>query len=497
LIPLIELPKPPARASVDNTPWAHPFLRTSQIARFKAYSEQVWAAALAHRERAPRQLNAAFAVNLAQTSYKWAQLAQSAGSDATLYLHPQDASALSRPEWEEFDGEFADVFDGAGFLRAHPELAPRVPCVMPPNEGGELLTAYTAGVDSPAAAALRERSPSVRHPELLSLLGMYPYFAWAELLARHEVTMVSSAPFAAFASGKPYCIFSVGGDLQFDCGRTDALGQAMRMSFDAGRFILASNPHTLGHCRRLGFNNPVYFPYAMDSDRYCPGDGVHRREWAERFGGDVFVLATARIDSDVKGHTPAMIDALFRIATERPGVRFVFLGWGKDVERLKARAAAIGLHDRIVVLPPVGKTRLIDYYRSADIVLDQFVMGYLGATALEAAAIGKPVVMHLRDEQYQPLYSGDVPPVEHADSAAPMYSALMRLIDSPTLRAERGGLMREWLVRNHGQERMTPLLVALLQFTADNGRLPDGLDNPLDDALSAEEIAYHEACLQP
>ena len=267
---LIEINNPSARASVDNTPWAHPFLRPGQIARFKSYSEQVWAAALAHRERAPHRLNAAFAVNLAQTAYKWAELAQAAGSEATLYLHPQDGSALSRPEWEEFDGEFADVFDGAGFLRAHPELISCVPCVVPPNEGAELLTAYAAGPGSPQAIALRQRAPTVRHSELLSLLGMYPYFAWAELLARHDVTMVSSAPFAAFASGKPYCIFSVGGDLQFDCGRTDALGQAMRMSFAAGRFILASNPHTLGHCRRLGFNNPVYFPYAMDSDRYSP-----------------------------------------------------------------------------------------------------------------------------------------------------------------------------------------------------------------------------------
>jgi glycosyltransferase involved in cell wall biosynthesis len=484
------------RASIDRTPWAHPFLRREKLARFKAYSKEIWRAALAHRARAPRALNAAFSVNLAQTMYKWGQLAVAGGSSATLYLHPQDTSALSRPEWEEFDGEFSGVLDGPGFRRAHPDVTCRLPCHDAPNDGAELLTAYTPGVDPALAEKLRARTPTVRHQELLALEGMYPYFAWAELLAGYEVSCVASAPFPAFASGKPYCIFSVGGDLQFDCGRTDSLGKAMRLSFAGGRFILVSNPHTLGHSRRLGLNNSVYFPYAMDSNRYRPGPARYAAEWRERFGGDVFVLTTARIDDDVKGLGPGILRTLFQVAAERPGVRFIFLGWGKDVDRLTERAAANGLQDRFIVLPPVGKTRLIDYYRSADVVLDQLVMGYQGATALEAASVGKPVVMHLRQEQYEPLYGGDVAPVEQADSAESMQAALLRLIDSPRLRRERGRMMRDWLLRNHGQDRMTSILLALMQFAADQVPLPEGLDNPLDDSLSPEEEAYHEACLQ-
>ena len=57
---------------------------------------------------------------------------------------------------------------------------------------------------------------------------------------------------------------------------------------------------------------------------------------------------------------------------------------------------------------PVGKHQLIDYYRSCDIVLDHFVYGYYGTTALEAAGIGKPVVMKLRADQDAALYRGDV-----------------------------------------------------------------------------------------
>jgi glycosyltransferase involved in cell wall biosynthesis len=485
------------RSSVDVHPWSHPFLTAEKIARFRAFSEQVWSVAAEQRRRSSKPLNAAFAVNMAQNMYKWAVLAAGQGVNATLYLHPQDRSAISRPEWEEFDGEFPDLFDGAGFLAAHPELTVKVPCVDPPNDGAELMSAFSGGAQSEAAMKLKKRTPGVRHSELLDLQGMYPYFAWAEMLSRHDVIYAASSPFSAYASGKPYCTFSVGGDLQYDCGRNDTLGSAMRAAFASARFILASNPHTLGHCRRLGFDNALYLPYPMDTDRYCPGEGTARAGWVSRFGGEVFVLATARIDGAIKGHTAELQDRLFKVAQERAEVRFVFLGWGTDAERLRTRAAASGVSERILVLPPVGKARLLDYYRSADIVLDHFVYGYLAATALEAAAVGKPVVMNLRGEQYAPLYRGDVAPVQQADSPELVRLALLALIDSREQRLASGRLMREWVLRNHGQQLTAPRLVDLLQFAADGANLPGGLDNPLDDELSAEELAYHEACRQP
>lgn len=508
-------------ASIDSTPWAHPFLTTDRIERFRRYSDEVQAFALAHRAQHPRQLNAAFAVNMAQNMYKWAKLANKYGADGTLYLNPQDTAAISRPEWEEFEGTYPDIFDGPGFLRAHPELTARTPCVEAPNSGSDFLTAYhpapalsqwQQGVKSVAAAiapefgfslfrsdaavALQRRAPTVRHRPLLTLDGMYPYYSWAELLSHHEVTYIASSPFPAYASGKPYCIFSVGGDLQIDCGRPDDWGQAMRLAFGSARFIFASNPHTLGHCRRLGFSNAAYLPYPMDSDEYCPGEGRARGDWIRQFGGEVFVLATARIDSGVKGQTSDMQEALFNVVEQRPSVRFLFLSWGKDAEELKARAAARGLHDRVLLLEPAGKKRLIDYYRSCDVVLDQFVYGYYGATALEAAAIGKPVVMKLRADHYAPLYRGDVSPVEQAGTPEEVQATLLALIDSAGRRAERGRDMRAWLVRNHGEQKAAPLMLAMLQLAADGVRLPRGLDNPLTDPLSADERAYHERCRQ-
>lgn len=502
---------------VDPTPWSHPFLTTANLRRFRQYSERVWSIALAHPQR---PLDCAFAVNMAQNMYRWSKIAARHGARSTLYLNPQDTSALSRPEWEEFDGSWADVLDGPGFLRAHPGIRVHGRWLDAPNEGAELLTAYQsaelaswqstarsvlatmsaerafAAFQPPAAAALRLRAPTVRHFALLALDGMYPYFEWAAMLSRHDVTYIASTPFPAYASGKPYCVFSVGGDLQYDCGRDDAWGRAMRTAFASAHFVFASNPHTLGHCRRFGLRNAVYLPYPIDTDDYSPGTGMARAEWTARFGGEVFVLSTSRLDRDVKGQTDATFQMLADIAGQRPNVRFIFLGWGKDADAFRARAQQTGVAERVIVLPPVGKRRLIDYYRSCDVVLDQFVYGYFGATALEAAAVGKPVVMKQRAEQYAPLYAGDLAPIDPADTLRQIEETLLGLIDCAERRQRRGDDMRAWLVRHHGAARTGPLMTSLLRLAADEVAIPPAGDNPLRRRLSSAERAYHQRCHQ-
>jgi glycosyltransferase involved in cell wall biosynthesis len=509
-------------SSVDREPWRHPFLTAPNIERFRTYSEQVWDFALKHRARAPRRLNCAFAVNMAQNMYKWAKLAAKFGADATLYLNPQDHSAMSRPEWEEFDGQFADPLDGSGFLAQQAGAEFRIPVVEAPNEGTELWQAYHPQVlptptraflakavegfsswtsrlilaDRAAVAALHSRSPTVLHRPLVELGGAYPYFRWAEMLARHEVTYIASTPFPAYASGKPYCIFSVGGDMQFDCGRNDDYGKAMRMAFAEARFILATNPHTLGHCRRLGLSNAVYLPYPMDSEHYCPGQGRARMDWSSRFGGTVYVLTTSRIDRDVKGYDGAFFETLRKVALERPEVRYVFIAWGSDAQSFRDRIARLGLQDVFIMLEPAGKLRLIDYYRSCDIVLDQLTYGYYGATGLEAAATGKPIIMQLRAEQYAALYRGDAPPMINAASPDELYRNLLALIDDPERRHHAGTALRQWLVRNHGEQKAVPLLLSLLQVAADRIPVPGDCPNPLLDPEHDDERAYHATCLQ-
>lgn len=485
--------------SVDEAPWRHPYLTKEHLVRFRSYSQQVWRVALDHADAHPTRLSVAFLVNMAQNMYKWGCMATRHGARAELFLHTMDNTALNCPEWEEFDGEYDDVMDAAGFLARYPGIPLEIPCHRVPFAGEDLLSAYQEFIDGRRRNLLRllAEMPGLRHEVLLAYRGFYPYTRWAVELGRFDVLYAASSPFGAYASGRPYCVFAVGGDLQIDCGRGDDYGRAMVLAFNAARFLMISNPHALGHSRRLGLTNGVYLPYSIDDERYSPGEGLARKDWEAQYGKGVYVLTTARIDSQVKGFGSDFIESILEVAKLCSGIRFLFLTWGKDSGDFRRRVEASPMRHQFVFLRPVGKRRLVDYYRSADVVLDQLVYGYYGSTALEAASIGKPVVMRLRTEQYSPLYGGDVMPAMNVANEADIIEALTGLCRSPDLRARLGDETRRWLVRNHGRERTMPVLMALLRLTADRVALPKELANPLADPLSEEESAYHARCLVP
>lgn len=486
------------RSSIDYEPWTHPYLTEPNIRRFREYSETVWQIALDYKKNNPEPLKIAFMVNLAQNMHKWARMAQECGAHATLFLHPLDNTAISSPEWEEFDGEFPGLLDRDKFLKANPHIQVEVPYKRIAMEDYGLLDSYYKFIEGKRKPllALLSRSPDIRPEALVGYDSFYPYYAWAKELAEFDVLYAASSPLAAYATGRPYCVFSVGGDLMLDCGRDDEYGQLMTLSFNAGRFLLVSNPHTLAHSRRLGLTNALYLPYPMDDSRYSPGEGQARKIWEARYGKGTYVLMTSRLDVKYKGQDSAFYQALFNTARQRPEVRFVFLAWGENAKEFRSRIKSTGLQDRFIILSTVGKKRLIDYYRSCDIVLDSFVYGYYGATALEAAAVGKPVIMKLRTEHYAPLYDGDVMPVLNARTPEEMENALLLLCGNAALRLETGKAMREWLVRNHGEKKTTALLLAILRFVADRVQLPENIVHPLLDEETDQEKAYHQSCIR-
>lgn len=484
--------------NIDYTPWNHPYLTANNINRFQEYSQSVWEFALSYINQHQEPLQCAFLDNMAQNMHKWAMLLQKYNQEVALFPNVADVSAISAPEWENFDGEHLDLLDGANFLKAHPNISLEIPCHRIPLEGSDFYAAYLKFCEGDRSPLLHLLKASVclRHEPLITYQGVYPYYQLATALSQFDVIYGTNIPIAAYLSGKPYCVASTGGDLQFTAGMSHDFGQIMNLSFNAARFLMISNPHTLGHCRRLGLTNGVYLPYPMDDQRYFPGEGKARKEWEAKYGKGVYVLTTSRLDKKVKGQNETYFDTLINVAKQKPEIRFIFLAWGNDASEFRQKLQLSGMENQFIILNPVGKKRLIDYYRSCDIVLDQFVYGYYGATALEAAAIGKPVIMKLRTEQYEPLYGGDVAPMVNASTPDDIGQALLFLVDNPEFRQHKGLELRKWLVRNHGEEKTVPLMIALLRLTADQVPLPKDLINPLWDDINAEEKIYHAACKQ-
>ena len=101
-------------------------------------------------------------------------------------------------------------------------------------------------------------------------------------------------------------------------------------------------------------------------------------------------------------------------------------------------------------------------YARADIVVDQLNAGWHGVFALEAMALGKPVVAHLDPEMVERSAAGFGArlPIVPATKET-LAEALLPLVESPSLRRELGAESRAYVEQVHDIDRIADLLLAI------------------------------------
>jgi glycosyltransferase involved in cell wall biosynthesis len=103
-------------------------------------------------------------------------------------------------------------------------------------------------------------------------------------------------------------------------------------------------------------------------------------------------------------------------------------------------------------------------YERADIVVDQLNAGWHGVFALEAMALGKPVVTHLRPELVERAAAGygvRLPIVPATKET--LTEALRPLVESPALRRDVGAAGRAYVEQVHDIDRIADRLVELYE----------------------------------
>jgi glycosyltransferase involved in cell wall biosynthesis len=101
-------------------------------------------------------------------------------------------------------------------------------------------------------------------------------------------------------------------------------------------------------------------------------------------------------------------------------------------------------------------------YARADIVVDQLNAGWHGVFALEAMALGKPVLAHLDPETVERSAEGygiRVPIVPATKDT--LVDALRPLVESPQLRREVGAASRAYVEQVHDIDRVADRLLAI------------------------------------
>ena len=125
-------------------------------------------------------------------------------------------------------------------------------------------------------------------------------------------------------------------------------------------------------------------------------------------------------------------------------------------------AAAEGLDADLELVEGLHHDEALERYRAADIVVDQLNAGWYGLFAIEAMALGKPVVTFLRDEairRTEEAFGTRVPIV--SATAETLREALRPLVADAARRRELGAASRAYVERVHDLERVADRLLDL------------------------------------
>jgi len=134
----------------------------------------------------------------------------------------------------------------------------------------------------------------------------------------------------------------------------------------------------------------------------------------------------------------------------------------KGTEHVIAACDRLPVDLRLVEGLPHDEARRL--YEDADIVVDQLNAGWYGVFAIEAMALGKPVLTYLQDEpvrQTEEAFGVEVPIV--SVTADTLHDRLQPLVASVEERRRRGAASRTYAERVHGVESMTDRLLAIYE----------------------------------
>ncbi|EAY29761.1 glycosyltransferase [Microscilla marina] len=133
-----------------------------------------------------------------------------------------------------------------------------------------------------------------------------------------------------------------------------------------------------------------------------------------------------------------------------------------DVDTAKQLIQDLGIEQNVVWLKannPEGFTRneLIKFYSIADVVSDDFGIGWFGSIVLEAFAIGKPVVSYVDEQVMKELY--DWHPILSSNTVEGVSNYLEKLYFDKEYAHKQGLKGKEWINAFHSKKSATHIYV--------------------------------------
>lgn len=122
-----------------------------------------------------------------------------------------------------------------------------------------------------------------------------------------------------------------------------------------------------------------------------------------------------------------------------------------------ARLRAEGVDIELTLVQGMPHSEALELYRSADVAVDQLLLGWYGVFALELMAMGKPVVCFIDDVARARSQAGDLPIIDATPES--LADVLRGLAGQRASLVSRGLESRAFVQRHHSAENLAARLI--------------------------------------
>lgn len=238
----------------------------------------------------------------------------------------------------------------------------------------------------------------------------------------------------------PYINISTGSDVAEQAIENGYGGLLQRATLrNASMNMLSSLPHVLKNAIALKLTNACVLPLPWTPfEPPAPGEEELPEVFRRRSEGELLLFHASRLDWGENDNKPSRVStkgndrffkALALVARDaaRP-LRCIVLKRGSDVEPAERLIKSLDLEEIVVWHRELTPKEYQIAVQACDLFVDQFDVGGLGGSAVEALLLGVPVLTYLDEDATRHRYP-EMPPVLNARSVADIERQIRRALE--------------------------------------------------------------------
>jgi glycogen(starch) synthase len=229
--------------------------------------------------------------------------------------------------------------------------------------------------------------------------------------------------------------------------------------------VVACSRHMADEVETLfGVTPTRVIPNGIDPADWRASPDATARVRAENSDATALLAYTGRVEWE-KG-VQTLLEALPRVQRVHPGVRVLVAGRGSYLGTLQAQAAGMGLGDSAQFLGWVSEERLRAVVSAADVAIVPSFYEPFGLVALEAAALGAPVIVARTGGLAEFAADGLLAATFRPGDAYSLAEAITRDLAEPQAAAERARRAQEAVEERYGWRQVARTTVDVYALAA-------------------------------